>query len=169
MKKIFLFLILIYSLILLCKCHTLEYEEYEEIEIIEEEEDELEFDNGNEDYGYFKANLKQYLITNNLFYSNKLIEQNDLKIIFFEAITEGDPDSSPPYLRRIFEQLADYFIEKYYSEKKQIRGRDLYFLFDIVEITNKFEEFAAAQNPFLDDYDEEEDDLDSRDTIGDDL
>ena len=167
MNKIFILLILIFSLILLSKCHTLEYEEYEIIEI-EEEEEELEFDNGNEDYGYFKESLKQYLIENNLFYSDKLIEPNDLKIIFFEVITEGDPGSSPPYLRRIFEQLADYFVEKYYSEKKQIRGKDIYFLLDISEITNKFEEFAA-QNPFFDDYDEEADDLDNIDTIGDDL
>ena len=168
MNKISIFLFLIFSLILFSKCHTLEYEEYEEIEIIEEEEEELEFDNGNEDYGYFKESLKQYLKTNNLFFSEKLIEPNDLKIIFFDVITEGDPGNSPPYLRRIFEQLADYFVEKYYNEKKQIRGRDIYFLFDINEITNKFEEIAA-QNPIFDDYDEEADDLDSRDTIGDDL
>ena len=59
-------------------------------------------------------------------------------------------------------------MEKYYKEKKQIRGRDIFYLLDISEITKKFEEIVA-ENPFFDDYDEEADDLDNRDTFGDDL
>ena len=170
MKKNFLFFIILFELLLLLfKCHTLENEYSEEEEEYVEELEELEeFDNGNEDFGYFKESLKKYLIANNLFYSEKLIEPNDFKILFFEVISEGDPNSSPPYLRKIFEQLADYFVEKYYKEKKQIRGRDIFYLLDISEITKKFEEIVA-ENPFFDDYDEEADDLDNRDTFGDDL
>ena len=98
MKKNFLFFIILFELLLLFKCHTLENEYMEEEEEYVEELEE--FDNGNEDFGYFKESLKQYLIANNLFYSEKLIEPNDFKILFFEVISEGDPNSSPPYLKK---------------------------------------------------------------------
>ena len=121
-----------------------------------------------EDFGDFKESLKEYLIANKLYDSNKLLEPNELKVIFFEIIAEGEIDRSPPYLINIFQKLADFFVEKYYNEKKQIRGKDIYDLININEITKKFEEIAA-ENPLFDDYDEAKDDLDNIDSFGDDL
>ena len=164
MNQKIIFLIILYSLIILIKCQ----ENDDDDDLNDFPEEGLD-DDDDDDFGGFKESLKEYLIANKLYDSNKLIKPNELKIIFFEIITEGDNDRSPPYLRNIFQQLADYFIEKYYNEKKEIRGKDIYDLININEITKKFEEFASQNNPFFDDYDEEKDDLDNIDTFGNDL
>lgn len=91
-----------------------------------------------------------------------------MRTIFLDVISEGEADSNPPHLRRIFAQMADHFVEKYYNDRKQIRGKDLYELFDINEIYGKFGEIVA-ETPLFDDYNEELDDLDNRDSIMDDL
>ena len=139
------FLFSLSFLITLLKC------ENETNEIIE---NTLEDNYGDDFYGYFKESLKDYLIKNNLFNSDKLIEPNEMKKIFFEVVTEGGPESSPKQLRKIFDKLAAFFVKKYFNEKKQIRGKNIYNLIDINEIYNKFEELLG-ENPLYG-YNEEE-------------
>ena len=57
-------------------------------------------------------------------------------------------------IKEIYEQLADYFIEKYYTKKKEIRGKDIFKLFNFNEISLKLNELIQA-NPY---YGEEDDD-----------
>ena len=57
-------------------------------------------------------------------------------------------------------------MNKYYKKKKnEIRGRDIYDLIDILEISRKFQQFTG--NPDYDDFDynEEEDDFMNEDII----
>ena len=123
---------------------------------------------GDDFYGYFKESLKDYLIKNKLLSSDREIQPIEMKKIFFEIVTEGGPESSPPQLRKSFDILADFFIEKYYNENKLIKGKDIYNLIDIDEIYNKFGEIIAM-NPLYDKYEEEENNMDKKDIINNDL
>ena len=132
------------------------------------EEDDLDMNDLGDDYGYFKETLKNYLIESRLFNSDREISRNEMKAIFLEVISEGEPDRSPPYLIKVFDQLADYFIEEYYKENKVIRGRDIYELMDIEKIYSKFGDIVS-ESSFFDDFNEQEDDLDDKNSIIDDL
>ena len=164
MKNYLFFLFILSLLIIFSKCANDDVDD-DENDISEEG---LANNSGEDEYGFFKETLKSYLVANDLFDSDREIEPQELRSIFLDVISEGDPDSSPPHLRRIFEQMADHFVEKYYNDKKQIKGKDLYELFDINEIYSRFGEIVA-ETPWFDDYNEELDDLDNRDSIIDDL
>ena len=151
MNKKYIFLFSLILLLLLIKCN--EEDEINDLNYLLEEGYDENYDD--DEYGFFKESLQEYLISNNLFKSEKLIEPNEMRRIFLEVISEGSLENTPSYLRNIFEQLAEHFTESYYSEKKQIRGKDIYNLIDINEINIKFEEFAEKSPLFG--YGEEED------------
>ena len=119
---------------------------------IEENNDNLY---GDDFYGYFNQSLKEYLINNKLYNSDREIDHDEMKKIFYDVVTEGGPETTPKQLRKLFEQLADFFIEKYYNETKQIRGKDIYKLIDINEIYEKFNEFVV-ESPLYGYFDGEE-------------
>ena len=110
----------------------------------------------NYDYDYnegtkqFKESLKQYLTENGLLNSEKIIERDEMKKILFDILTEKDAEFIPDFLQEILEILTKHFIDKYYKEKKIIRGKDLYSLIDIESIAEKFQELTD------DDYDDDE-------------
>ena len=126
-------------------------------------------DNEHEEFVNFKTALKEYLEVKELYNSDRLINPSEMKRIFFDVINEGDSDNTPVYLRRIFGELTEYFVKKYYNENKEIRGKDIYNLFDINEITKKFEEIAIQNNPLFNNYNKEDDDRDNKDFSVDDL
>ena len=139
----------------------------------EEEIDEnSDYDDG---YGvdYFKESVKQYLVDRNLFDSEELVQPEEMKKIFLEIITEGDYESSTEYFGGIFNELADFFVNSYYINKKEIKGKEIYDLIDINQISQKFEEMMG-DNPNLNgmygsdymDDDNENNDYDSRDDVG---
>ena len=153
-KKLF-FLFLLLSLVFISKCQ----------ENIGEEDEEEGYDiddfNG---HNFFKASLKEYLIQNKLFDSERAIQRDEMKKIFLEVITEGDPESTPDYLEGIFQSLTEYFVNLYYKDRREIKGKDLYDLFDIGLISQKFEDMIGG-SPYFDDN-EEENDFDKRDVVG---
>ena len=110
----------------------------------------------NYDYEYnegtkqFKESLKQYLTENGLLNSEKIIERDEMKKILFDILTEKDAEFIPDFLQEILEILTKHFIDKYYKEKKIIRGKDLYSLIDIESIAEKFQELTD------DDYGDDE-------------
>ena len=110
----------------------------------------------NHDYDYnegtkqFKESLKQYLTENGLLNSEKIIERDEMKKILFDILTEKDAEFIPDFLQEILEILTKHFIDKYYKEKKIIRGKDLYSLIDIESIAEKFQELTD------DDYGDDE-------------
>ena len=161
MNKKYIFLFSLIVLLLLIKCNE---DEINDINDLLEEGYDDNYDDDDEN-AFFKESLQEYLIRNNLFESEKIIEPNEMRRIFLEVISEGSPENAPSYLRKIFEQLAEYFTERYYNEKKQIRGKDIYNLIDINDISMKFDEFAE-NSPLFGDYGEEED---NNNSIGNDL
>ena len=155
-KEIFFFIYLI-SLLFIVKCDELPLESWE---------NNLDYDELDADR-YFKDSLKEYLEENKLIDSERIIQPDELKKIFLDVITDGDPDSSLDYIQKMFEELADHFINLYYKERKTIRGKDIYDLFDINPISHKFEELMGNSPYFPGFSNEEENDFDSRDDIGD--
>ena len=125
--------------------------ESEKNDSLEEEKDI----SGDDFYGYFKQSLKDYLIKNKLYKSNREIESIEMKKIFFDIVTEGGPESSPKELRKAFDMLANHYIDKYYNENKHIRGKDIYNLLDIDDIYNTFGGIVA-ENPLFGGSEEEE-------------
>ena len=155
MEKNIFFLFLLLSLVFFSKSQ----------EAIEENEEEEGYDL--DDFtgeNFFKASLKEYLVEHNLFDSERAIQRDEVRKIFLEVITEGDPESTPNYMEGIFQSLAEYFVNLYYKDRREVRGKDLYDLIDIGAISQKFEDMIGG-SPFYDGY-EEENNFDKRDVVG---
>ena len=153
MSKKFIFIFLIFSLIFSSKS--------QDIHTLFEEEDGIEdYDNDQ----FFKESLKEYLVENNLFESERVIKPDEMKKIFLEVLLNGEPDT-PGELGRIIRHLAEYFVNTYYKDRKEIRAKEIYNLFDINEISDKFEQMAGNGN--LNEDDDSQNDYDRRDAVGD--
>ena len=110
-------------------------------------------DNNNETFEedgdlYFKKTLKDYLVEKNLFESDRIIEPDEMKKIFLESVTEGDAESSAEYFGGIFIELADHFVNEYYKERKEIRGKDIYDLINLDPISKKFEQLMSDNSKY---------------------
>ena len=117
-KNLFLILLLI-SILSLLKTENLIYENYDEEQ-------------------YFKELVKNYLIDKNLWESDKLIKPDEIRKLFIDIINEGEYMDNK--LKNVFDKVINYFIEKYYKEKKDIKGKDLYDLININELIRKFDD-----------------------------
>ena len=126
-KSIIFFLLLSFVLIIKCDDKLFEKEE-------EEEYSDLNRNN------YFKEALKEYLIEHNLYNNDKLIQPNDIKTIFLNVFTGQSKDSLPEEIVETFDKLSNYFINIYFKDRKEIRGKEFYDLVDINEIFIKMEE-----------------------------
>ena len=115
-----------------------------------------------------KKYLKKYLKKNNLFDSDKIIEPEELKKIFIDVMLEEVPlDEIDNNTKEIYEELGRIFIDKYYKNKKIIKGKDIYDLFNIKDITQKFYELNGEIPIYDDDYEDIIDDYDDDDHDGD--
>ena len=176
---IYLFILIILSILFLIKSQEATNQKQEEENDNDDDEDE---DNEPDDDSekYFKESLKEYLVEHKLFESEKLIQPEEMKKIFLEVVTEGDAEASSSYFGGLFIELADYFVNEYYRNMTQIRGKDIYDLINMDQISKKFEELmndnskynGADDNNYEnnDDYDNDYDndyDYDYRDDIGD--
>ena len=157
-KLISLYLIIIFSILFIAQSE----EEIEEISNIESD-----YDDGY-GYDYFKDNLKQYLIQRKLFDSEEPVQKKELKEIFLDVITEGNEESLGEYFQKLFNELADYFVDSYFVNRKEIKGKEIYDLIDINQISEKFEQMVG-ENPFnnqMNDTDNENENFDSMDEVG---
>ena len=153
-KNLFLIIIIIYTIsLILCQNST-----------EDESMEDYTYDNYDGEQ-YFKEIVKEYLEEKKLWNSDKLIQPDELRKIFFDIITDGE-ESSDPKFKEAFAKLADFFIDKYYKEKKEIRGKDVYDLIGITEISLKFDEILGLRSE--DDEDEDDDDDDDDDDNDDD-
>ena len=151
-KLISLYLIIIFSILFIAQSE----EEIEEISNIESD-----YDDGY-GYDYFKDNLKQYLIQRKLFDSEEPVQKKELKEIFLDVITEGNEESLGEYFQKLFNELADYFVDSYFVNRKEIKGKEIYDLIDINQISEKFEQMVG-ENPFnnqMNDTDNENENFD---------
>ena len=154
-KNVIFFLFL--SFIFFTKCQD-DQEQIEENWHENYDYDEFEADT------YFKESLKEYLIEKKLFDSERVIQPDEMKKIFLESITNGDTETTEEFMNGLYIRLADHFVDLYYQEKREIKGKDIYDLIDINAISTKFEEMMG-NNPYG--YDEDLNDYDGRDDIGD--
>ena len=135
-KLISIYLIIIFIIILLTKCE----EEFEEINK-ESENDDDEYNSKS-----FKKNLKEYLIEKKLFDSEEPVQKEELKKIVLDNIFENGEEVFGDYFTKIFNELADYFVDSYFKNRKEIKGKEIYDLIDIKPITEKFEEIVGKNN-----------------------
>ena len=128
-----------------------------------EDYEDFSYDNydGNQ---YFKEIVRDYLIEKKLWKSDKLIQPEELRTIFMDIIMDGE-EYKENKLKETFEKLADYFINKYYEDKKTIRGKDIYDLIEISEISLKFEELIE-NNKYDIEYEDEDINYDNMDIVG---
>ena len=142
-------------------------------EIPEGEDNNKDYDDGySEDY--FKESLKNYLVERNLFESEEPVSKEQMKKIFLEVVTEGDYESSSEYFGGLFNELADYFVDSYFVNRKEIKGKEIYDLININHISDKFEQMLGNNPHFVNDdnstnvndEDEVNNEYDSRDDIG---
>ena len=110
-------------------------------------------DNNNETFEddgdlYFKKTLKDYLVEKKLFESDRIIEPDEMKKIFLESVTEGDAEASGEYFGGIFIELADHFVNEYYKERKEIRGKDIYDLIELDPISKKFQQLMNDNSKY---------------------
>ena len=152
----YIFLIALNSLMFVVKTNI-----EDEIKLPDFPEEGFDYNFNEEEDHYFKSSLKEYLVENKLFESERVIEPDELKKIFLDVITDDGLENSPENMRKSLYELAEYFVERYYNEKKQIRGKDIYDLFDINDISAKFSDIVGDTINYNNDYNEEEDDLDA--------
>ena len=168
MRKLSILLITFFSFLSLIKSH---YDYYDDYPYYDDYYDD--YGDNNNYYTNFNETLKNYLVDNGYFDSDRVIEPYEMKKIIYEVITEGDPDKNSDEVNKIFKQLAERFTEVYYNDKKQIRGKDIYGIINIDDIWSKFNDYldynTNGQYDDFDDDDEENDDLDDDSAFMDDL
>jgi len=102
---------------------------------------------------YLKKFFLNYLNNNNLISSDKLITENEMKKIIVDIMLEGlSPSEIEENILMLYKELADIFIEKYYKEKKEIKGKDLINIIDIKELMQKYYELNGESPIYDDDY-----------------
>ena len=97
-----------------------------------------------------------------------------MKKIFLEVVTEGDCESSLEYFGGILNELADYFVDSYFVNSKEIKWKEIYDLININHISDKFEQMLGNNPHFVndqnrtninDDENEDNNEYDSRDGV----
>ena len=112
---------------------------------------------------------RKYLIKNKLIENDRLIKPEEMRKIFIDIMLEGAPlDELDEFTRELYEELARFFLDKYYKEKKVIKGMDIYNLMDIKEIFQKLYELNGEMPIYDNDYDyviddDDDDDDDNKD------
>ena len=102
---------------------------------------------------YLKKFFLNYLNNNNLISSDKLITENEMKKIIVDIMLEGlSPSEIEENILMLYKELADIFIEKYYKEKKEIKGKDLINIINIKELMQKYYELNGESPIYDDDY-----------------
>ena len=91
-----------------------------------------------------------------------------------EVITEGEYESSLEYFSGIFNELADYFVNSHFVNRKEIKWKKIYDLININHISDKFEQMLGNNPHFAndeirtninDDENEDNNEYDSRDEV----
>ena len=104
----------------------------------------------------FKESLKQYLTEEKLINSERIIERKEMEKIFLDVLLEKDPEYIPEFLKLILEKLSKYFLDKYYKKKKIIKGKDIYDLINMEEISMKFQQITGNPDFDFTELDDEE-------------
>ena len=135
---IFLIFILSYILIIDCKTNLVD-DVLDDYDIKYEE--------------YLKNFFLNYLENNNLISSDKLVTEDDMKKIIIDIMLEGlSPNEVEENILTLYKDLADILIQKYYKEKKEIKGKDLINIINIKELMQTYYELNGESPIYDDDY-----------------
>ena len=135
---IFLIFILSYILIIDCKTNLVD-DVLDDYDIKYEE--------------YLKNFFMNYLENNDLISSEKLVTEDDMKKIIIDIMLEGlSPNEVEENILTLYKDLADILIQKYYKEKKEIKGKDLINIINIKELMQTYYELNGESPIYDDDY-----------------
>ena len=135
---IFLIFILSYILIIDCKTNLVD-DVLDDYDIKYEE--------------YLKNFFMNYLENNDLISSDKLVTEEDMKKIIIDIMLEGlSPNEVEENILTLYKDLADILIQKYYKEKKEIKGKDLINIINIKELMQTYYELNVESPIYDDDY-----------------
>ena len=82
-----------------------------------------------------------------------VITENEMKKIIVDIMLEGlSPSEIEENILMLYKELADIFIEKYYKEKKDIKGKDLINIINIKKLKKKYYELNGESPIYDDDY-----------------
>ena len=113
---------------------------------------------------YLNKFFLNYLDSNNLIESDQLISQSYMKKIIVDIMLEGlSPNEVEEKILTMYNDLADIFIEKYYKERKEIKGKDLINIINIKELMQKYYELNGESPIYDDDYIFNDDNLNIKD------
>ena len=102
---------------------------------------------------YLKNFFMNYLENNNLISSDKLVTEDDMKKIIIDIMLEGlSPNEVEENILTLYKDLADILIQKYYKEKKEIKGKDLINIINIKELMQTYYELNGESPIYDDDY-----------------
>ena len=135
---IFLIFILSYILIIDCKTNLVD-DVLDDYDIKYEE--------------YLKNFFMNYLENNDLISSDKLVTEDDMKKIIIDIMLEGlSPNEVEENILTLYKDLADILIQKYYKEKKEIKGKDLINIINIKELMQTYYELNGESPIYDEDY-----------------
>ena len=102
---------------------------------------------------YLKNFFLNYLENNDLISSDKLVTEDDMKKIIIDIMLEGlSPNEIEENILTLYKDLADILIQKYYKEKKEIKGKDLINIINIKELMQTYYELNGESPIYDDDY-----------------
>ena len=102
---------------------------------------------------YLKNFFLNYLENNDLISSDKLVTEEDMKKIIIDIMLEGlSPNEVEENILTLYKDLADILIQKYYKEKKEIKGKDLINIINIKELMQTYYELNCESPIYDDDY-----------------
>ena len=102
---------------------------------------------------YLKNFFMNYLENNDLISSDKLVTEEDMKKIIIDIMLEGlSPNEVEENILTLYKDLADILIQKYYKEKKEIKGKDLINIINIKELMQTYYELNGESPIYDDDY-----------------
>ena len=102
---------------------------------------------------YLKKFFLNYLENNDLISSDKLVTEDDMKKIIIDIMLEGlSPNEVEENILTLYKDLADILIQKYYKEKKEIKGKDLVNIINIKELMQTYYELNGESPIYDDDY-----------------
>ena len=102
---------------------------------------------------YLKNFFLNYLENNDLISSDKLVTEDDMKKIIIDIMLEGlSPNEVEEKILTLYKDLADILIQKYYKEKKEIKGKDLINIINIKELMQTYYELNGESPIYDDDY-----------------
>ena len=102
---------------------------------------------------HLKHFFLNYLDSNNLIKSEKIMNQKEIKKIIVDIMLEGlSPDEIEESIFSMYQELSEIYLEKILKEKKEIKGKDLINIINIKDLMKLYYELNGESPIYDDDY-----------------